>query len=332
VVWPVHDPTPVLAVTGFSADPGWPEAVAGPGDCPASGKGGARARLWLGLACSLALHVVLAGLVLAMTGDRGCLRAKPLPVVLDVVLGAPSGDGSPGDGAAGREGQAGGPAGIGEEAASPQVVPGPPQTPSVAASPEAVSTTPSRTPAPRPHPTRIRPRTVPRPSPLGNGPGQAQAAKPLEPAVSAAPSATPEIAGSPGGAGGSGAWATAGLGVGEGPGKGGQGGGTGAGGQGGGRFEGEFGTGNGPCFARHVRPDYPVQARRFGKEGEVVLRLDIDAAGRLTQAVVVHRGGSGFDEAALAAVRASTYRPARQDGRSVPGRALLRIRFQLAGM
>jgi len=64
----------------------------------------------------------------------------------------------------------------------------------------------------------------------------------------------------------------------------------------------------------------------------VVLRLCLDAAGTLLGAEVVKGAGGGFDAAALAAVRASTYRPARLDGRAVPSRAVLRIRFQLSGM
>ena len=120
-------------------------------------------------------------------------------------------------------------------------------------------------------------------------------------------------------------------GQGEGQGKGGQGEGPGAGGHGGGAFEGEFGAGNGPTFARHVPPEYPPQARRFGREGVVVLRLTIDTAGKLTQAEVVERSGAGFDEAALASVRASSYRPAVRSGQAIPSRAILRVRFQLAG-
>ena len=131
-------------------------------------------------------------------------------------------------------------------------------------------------------------------------------------------------AGAIGGSGGSGG--------GTGPGQGGQGSGPGAGGQGGGRYDGDFGAGNGPSFARQVRPEYPPQARRFGREGEVVLRLRLDAAGTLLGAEVVKGAGGGFEAAALASIRASTYRPARLDGRAVPSRAILRIRFQLSGM
>lgn len=108
-----------------------------------------------------------------------------------------------------------------------------------------------------------------------------------------------------------------------------QGEGSGGGGNGGGRFEGEFGNGNGPRFSRRVQPQYPPHARRMGKEGVVVLLLRIDESGRLNGADVVEKAGAGFDEAALDAVRSSTYLPATQHGRPVPSRAILRIRFQL---
>ena len=63
----------------------------------------------------------------------------------------------------------------------------------------------------------------------------------------------------------------------------------------------------------------------------MVLRLCIDAAGNLTQAEIVDKAGSGFDEAALTSVMASSYRPAVRDGQAIPSRAVLRIRFQLSG-
>lgn len=106
--------------------------------------------------------------------------------------------------------------------------------------------------------------------------------------------------------------------------------GTGAGGNGGGQFEGEFGSGNGPRFAKRVQPSYPIHAKRLGKEGVVVFRLSIDETGRLNMAEIVEKAGSGFDEEALDAVKSSTFIPATLDGRAVPSKAILRIRFQLA--
>ena len=44
---------------------------------------------------------------------------------------------------------------------------------------------------------------------------------------------------------------------------------------------------------------------------------------------VVDGGGHGFEDAALAAVKASSYAPARRDGQCVECSALLPIRFAL---
>lgn len=63
----------------------------------------------------------------------------------------------------------------------------------------------------------------------------------------------------------------------------------------------------------------------------VVLRLLIAASGELKAAEVIEGGGNGFEDAALAAARSSTYAPATRNGRGVESRALLPIRFTLKG-
>jgi protein TonB len=80
-----------------------------------------------------------------------------------------------------------------------------------------------------------------------------------------------------------------------------------------------------------VLPKYPEIARRRGREGRVVLKLVIGAGGELRHVEVVEGGGHGFEEAALAAVRASEYAPAVRGGRPVECAALLPIRFSLRG-
>jgi len=318
-----------LSVAGLLPEPGATDSPQGTGTLAATVRAGSRAALsrpgcwlWGGLG-SLAGHGLVLGLVLALGGVSAPPCAAPPPVVLDVVFGTPAGDGGPGDGARGAPGAPG--SGEAERAALPAPVPAPPAPPVAAAS------TPVSPPAP---PVRKKkPRRPPPPAdyattPSAPSPPAPQAQADAAGATSTAPQALAPgqgkgVAGAVGGSGG--------LGGGTGPGQGGQGSGPGAGGQGGGGYDGDFGTGNGPAFARQVRPEYPSQARRFGREGEVVLRLRLDAAGTLLGAEVVKGAGGGFDAAALAAVRASTYRPARLNGRTVPSRAVLRIRFQLSG-
>ena len=121
---------------------------------------------------------------------------------------------------------------------------------------------------------------------------------------------------------------------GEGPGKG-QASGAGAGGNGDGRDEGglyvgEFGQGDGPKF-RHRSPlRYPDAAKRAGQQGKVRLRLDIDAEGVLRHVSVVEHTGLEFVEEALRAIKASTFYPAKRQGRSEACNALLTIRFALS--
>jgi protein TonB len=124
------------------------------------------------------------------------------------------------------------------------------------------------------------------------------------------------------------------------PGSGGRGGSgsavSGAPGSGGDRFSAgtvgaSFGDADGPRFVQRVMPRYPELARRRGREGLVLLRLVIGPGGELRDVQVVEGGGHGFDEAALAAVRASLYAPAMRGGRGVECAALLPIRFALKG-
>lgn len=91
----------------------------------------------------------------------------------------------------------------------------------------------------------------------------------------------------------------------------------------------DFGSASGPAFLRRVLPVYPELARRLGKEGRVVLRLHIDARGNLQRVEVVEGAGFGFEEAAIAAVRQSSFRPAMVQGEPRACIARLPIKFAL---
>ena len=91
----------------------------------------------------------------------------------------------------------------------------------------------------------------------------------------------------------------------------------------------DFGSATGPAFLRRVMPVYPAQARRLGQEGRVVLRLTIDARGNLLKVVVLQGPGFGFEEAAVEAVKRSSFRPAMVNGQAVASSARLPIRFAL---
>ncbi len=91
----------------------------------------------------------------------------------------------------------------------------------------------------------------------------------------------------------------------------------------------EFGSAEGPKFNHREMPVYPLLARRLGKEGRVLLRLTIDEKGRLLNLEVLEGAGYGFTESAVEAVRKSTFSPAKKEGKPIPSRALLPIKFTL---
>lgn len=84
-----------------------------------------------------------------------------------------------------------------------------------------------------------------------------------------------------------------------------------------------------PRFIHKEIPIYPFVARKLGKEGNVLLRLALDAEGRLQQIETVKANGFGFAEAASAAIRKSTFTPATSNGRSISSLVLVPVRFVL---
>jgi protein TonB len=77
-------------------------------------------------------------------------------------------------------------------------------------------------------------------------------------------------------------------------------------------------------------PVYPPESRARREQGIVVLRLDVDADGRVTRVEVL--ASSGFprlDEAARAAAQGWRFRPARRGGRGVASSIRQRVRFTL---
>ena len=90
-----------------------------------------------------------------------------------------------------------------------------------------------------------------------------------------------------------------------------------------------FGSEEGPRFLRREMPIYPMMARKLGREGRVMLKLSIDEKGNLSDVEVIDKAGYGFTEAAVEAVKKSTFLPARKNGKPIASRALLPIRFQL---
>ena len=66
------------------------------------------------------------------------------------------------------------------------------------------------------------------------------------------------------------------------------------------------------------QPEYPRECRRRGQEGEVRLRLQISAAGRVISVEIIQSCGHRLlDRAAMRSVRSLQFVPATRDGRAV---------------
>jgi len=72
-----------------------------------------------------------------------------------------------------------------------------------------------------------------------------------------------------------------------------------------------------PKTIHEVKAKYPEEARKLGLEGQVVLRLTVDTAGKVVQAKVIRGAGNGFDEAALAAVTQFRFEPGTEGDEAV---------------
>jgi TonB family protein len=86
-----------------------------------------------------------------------------------------------------------------------------------------------------------------------------------------------------------------------------------------------------PALVSRVEPVYPEIARRLGAEGEITLKIVVEADGSVGRVTVEHGGHPALVDAAVAAVKRWRYRPARVDGSPVPVFKTVRIRFTLKG-
>ena len=81
---------------------------------------------------------------------------------------------------------------------------------------------------------------------------------------------------------------------------------------------------------RAVEPLYPPSAQRQGIEGYVILRLNIDATGKVGKVLIVDSEPMGvFERSARDAARRFEFTPARLRGASVPTTIEKKIVFSL---
>ena len=78
-------------------------------------------------------------------------------------------------------------------------------------------------------------------------------------------------------------------------------------------------------------PYYPIEALRAGIEGRVILRVQINTAGKPDKIVVETSSGfASFDESAIDAVREWKFAPAKRKGLAVMHEVLIPVRFRIA--
>ncbi len=74
---------------------------------------------------------------------------------------------------------------------------------------------------------------------------------------------------------------------------------------------------------------YPTNARRDKVEGKVIIKAFIDESGSVRRAEIIKGIGSGCDEAAIAAVMGSRFRPGRMNGKVVKVQLTISLVFKL---
>ena len=84
-----------------------------------------------------------------------------------------------------------------------------------------------------------------------------------------------------------------------------------------------------PRFLHRETPVYPEAMRATGSSGVVELAVLIDKFGNVRQVTVLKSAGALFDQAAIAAVRASTFIAARVDDQPVAAILKMPVRFRL---
>ncbi len=72
-----------------------------------------------------------------------------------------------------------------------------------------------------------------------------------------------------------------------------------------------------PVLLTEVRPAYPEEARKLGLEGQVIVRVTVDASGKVASAKIIKGIGHGFDESALEAIKRDRFKPGTYGGEAI---------------
>ncbi len=84
-----------------------------------------------------------------------------------------------------------------------------------------------------------------------------------------------------------------------------------------------------PRFIHQETPVYPENMRASGITGTVEVVVLLDKTGKVRQITILKSAGESFDQAAINAINASTFVPARVDGKPVSALLKMPVKFKL---
>ncbi|MEN6602925.1 MAG: energy transducer TonB, partial [Bryobacteraceae bacterium] len=84
-----------------------------------------------------------------------------------------------------------------------------------------------------------------------------------------------------------------------------------------------------PIVQQKVAPEYTDEARRVGREGAVLLRVQVDASGQVVSTSLMRSLGLGLDEKAFEAVKKWKFAPGTMKGQPVGAEILVAVEFRL---
>ena len=84
-----------------------------------------------------------------------------------------------------------------------------------------------------------------------------------------------------------------------------------------------------PRFTHRETPVYPENMRASGNKGTVELMVLIDKTGKVRKITILKSAGDSFDQAAINAIKASTFMPAKVEGKPVTALLKMPVKFKL---
>ena len=84
-----------------------------------------------------------------------------------------------------------------------------------------------------------------------------------------------------------------------------------------------------PQLIYKIEPEFSEEARKAKHQGVVVLTIEVDSNGKVSNVQVRQSLGLGLDEKAIEAVSHWRFQPALLDGKPVTTEATIQVNFQL---